>query len=61
MINKLRVMIEDRDFIMYMCRPKGRTARGEPGAAAPVALSRMDTVSGFLSTLGVICITVSSY
>ena len=60
-INKLRVMIEDRDFIMCMCRPKGRTARGEPGAAAPVARSRKDTVSGFLSTLSVNCIMVSFY
>ena len=47
-------MIEDHDYVICMCRPKGRTARGEPGAAAPVARSRKDTVSGFLSTLGVI-------
>ena len=47
-------MIEDHDYIICMCRPKGRTVRGGPGAAAPVARSRKDTVSGFLSTLGVI-------
>ena len=55
------LMIENRNYIVCMCRPKGRTARGEPGAAAPVARSRKDTVSGFLSTLSVICISVSSY
>ena len=47
-------MIEDHDDIMCMCRPKGRTTRGVPGAAAPVARSRKDTVSGFLSTLSVV-------
>ena len=35
-------MIEDHNYIMCMCRPKGRTARGEPGAAAPVARSRRE-------------------
>ena len=30
-------MIEDHNYIMCMCRPKGRTARGEPGAATTVA------------------------
>ena len=48
------LMIENRNYIVCMCRPKGRTARGEPGAAAPVARSRREIVSGFLSTLGVI-------
>ena len=48
-------MIEDHNYIMCMCRPKGRTARGEPGAATAVArLQDEGYVSGFLSTLGVI-------
>ena len=35
-------MIEDHNYIMCMCMPKGRTARGEPGTAAPVARSRRE-------------------
>ena len=30
-------MIEDHNYIMCICRPKGRTTRGEPGAAIAVA------------------------
>ena len=35
-------MIEDHNYIMCMCKPKGRTARGELGVAAPVARSQRE-------------------
>ena len=47
-------MIEDHDFIMCMCRPKGRTARGEPGAAAPVARSRREIGEEFMFLKGLL-------
>ena len=54
-------MIEDHDYIMCMCRPKGRTARGEPGAAAPGARSRREIGEWFSIYSGCIlyyCLTM---